>query len=137
MINVEGALNNKVWLESQAGDSTASNIKGDGSAKIQLGYKEGDNDANIDLTFITHNETETAQTYDVKLYVAVPEARLGILGSDIETSGIDTSMLAKGLPTTYMQSTDDRMVAFDTIKSVTVKPGDSLLNVQKDYSNDP
>lgn len=136
MINVEGALNNKVWLESQAGDSTESNIKGDGSAKIQLGYNDGNNDANIDLTFITHNETETAQTYDVKLYVAVPEARLGILGSDIETSGIDTSMLAKGLPTTYMQSTDDHMVAFDTIKSVTVQPGDSLLNVQKDYSKD-
>lgn len=135
MVNVDGAINNDVWLESIKDGTTASDRIGSGDAMLELGYVEGDNTAQINADFIVHNETSTAQTYDLKLYVAVPEARLGILGSEIETASIDTSALAKGLTTTYMQSTDDHMVAFDTIDTITVAAGDSIVSINKDYSS--
>lgn len=135
MVNVDGAINNDVWLESLADGTTAAQMKGSGEATLELGYTEGNNTGKIEADFIVHNETSSSQTYDLKLYVAVPEARLGILGSQIETASIDTSALAKGLTTTYMQSTDDHMVAFDTIDTITVQSGDSVVSINKDYSS--
>lgn len=136
MINVEGALNNKVWLETPTANATSSNLEGTGSAKIELGYNGDITEGKINFSFIAHNETGKDQTYEMKLYVAVPEARYGILGSDIESSSISTDMLAKGLSTTYMQSTDDHMIAFDTLKTVTVPANGGIIEVSKDYSND-
>lgn len=131
MINVQGALQNKIWLESWDGTSPASAPLGTGKAKLALGYTDeavsrGDLSK---ISYIVHNESNAEQTYKIRLYVAVPEAREGILGSDIENMGGTLDDYARGQSTTKMMSMDDHMVAFDDLGTKTFPAGDTLFRL--------
>lgn len=143
MINVNRVLNDKVWLETPVTDNSGKPVQADGKyegtgkAKLQMGYTDTDGFSKgiFKAPIIIHNEDTSDKHYQVSLYVAVPEVRVGADSSELSTLGVTSSMLAKGLTTTDLMSTDDHMVANVVLtEDVTVKPGDNIYDINVDIN---
>lgn len=142
MINVSRVLNDKVWLETPVTDAnkapvqTNGKYEGTGKAKLQMGYTDGDYSKGIfKAPILIHNEDTVSKNYQVSLYVAVPEVRVGADSSELSELGMSSSNLAKGLTSTDLMSTDDHMVANIVLnEKISVPAGESIYNIDVDIN---
>lgn len=81
MVDINAAYNTDVYFEQYELDAD-NNPVGTGKAKVTLRNNEDINKGDIKLSFLAHNESESAKTYTVKLSVLRPAV---VMANDIVT----------------------------------------------------
>lgn len=116
MVDIQDAASSPVWLQGVDSDGT-----GTGKAKIEYKLDSDFSAGKITPKFLASNDTDSPVTYTAKIYIAVPEVKLGISNTDygsLTTAG--KANMANGLVTTMMESTDDYCIGYIDDGTVTV-----------------